>query len=249
MSILIRSFLFYLYLVPITIISALLCVAITPFTNSGQRYALVRHWSCLNLWMLDRICNIQYRVMGINHVLECGARPMILLSKHQSAWETIVYPYLFPKTLCFVSKRELLWLPFFGWALASLNMITINRGDSDAARAAVAVQGRERLALGQWIAIFPEGTRTPVGSYRPYRKGGFRLAIATNTDIIPVAQNAGHVWPRNSFRKYPGLVTVSIGPAISVKGKTEEQIQAEVEGWIEGEMHRIDPDAYSLKTN
>jgi 1-acyl-sn-glycerol-3-phosphate acyltransferase len=174
----------------------------------------------------------------------CGAKPMILLSKHQSAWETIVYPYLFPKTLCFVSKRELLWLPFFGWALASLKMITINRGDREAARAAVAVQGRERLAQGQWIAIFPEGTRTPVGSYRPYRKGGFRLAIATNTDIIPVAQNAGNVWPRNSFRKYPGLVTVSIGPTISVKDKTEEQIQLEVETWIEGEMHRIDPAAY-----
>ena len=249
MSILIRSFLFYLYLVPITVVSAPLCVAMTPFTTSEQRYRLVRYWSCLNLWMLDKICNIQCRVIGMEHAIECGSKPMILLSKHQSAWETIVYPYLFPRTLCFVSKRELLWLPFFGWALASLKMITINRGDSETARAAVAAQGKDRLSKGQWIAIFPEGTRTPVGSYRPYRKGGFRLAIATNTDIIPVAQNAGNVWPRNSFKKYPGLVTVSIGPAISIKGKTEEQIQAAVEGWIEGEMQRIDPTAYSLKTN
>ena len=249
MSILIRSFLFYLYLISITMIAGLFCILFTAFTSAQQRYILFRYWSGMNLLMLDKICNIQCRVLGMEHVIECGAKPMILLSKHQSALETLVYPYLFPKTLCFVSKRELLWLPFFGWALASLKMITINRGDSDAARAAVAVQGRERLALGQWIAIFPEGTRTPVGSYRPYRKGGFRLAIATNTDIIPVAQNAGNVWPRNSFRKYPGLVTVSIGPAISVKGKTEEQIQAEVEGWIEGEMHRIDPAAYSLRTN
>jgi len=182
--------------------------------------------------------------LGMEHIQECGSKPMILLSKHQSAWETIVYPYIFPKTLCFVSKRELLWLPFFGWALASLKMITINRGDRETARAAVAVQGRERLAQGQWIAIFPEGTRTPVGSYRPYRKGGFRLALATETDIIPVAQNAGNVWPRNSFLKYPGMVTVSIGHAISVKDKSEEQIQTEVEAWIEGEMHRIDPSAY-----
>ena len=244
MSVLIRSFLFYVYLVSITILAAVFCVIITPLTSVEQRYALVRYWSGLNLWMLDKICNIQCRVLGMEHIHSCGTKPMILLSKHQSAWETIVYPYLFPKTLCFVSKRELLWLPFFGWALASLKMITINRGDREAARAAVAVQGRGRLAQGQWIAIFPEGTRTPVGSYRPYRKGGFRLAIATNTDIIPVAQNAGNVWPRNSFRKYPGLVTVSIGPAISVKDKTEEQIQAEVEAWIEGEMHRIDPAAY-----
>ena len=244
MLIFIRSLLFYLYLVFITVFGAVFCVLITPLTSVAQRYSIVRFWSYLNLQMLDLVCKIQYQVLGMEHIQECGSKPMILLSKHQSAWETIVYPYIFPKTLCFVSKRELLWLPFFGWALASLKMITINRGDRETARAAVAVQGRERLAQGQWIAIFPEGTRTPVGSYRPYRKGGFRLALATETDIIPVAQNAGNVWPRNSFLKYPGMVTVSIGHAISVKDKSEEQIQTEVEAWIEGEMHRIDPNAY-----
>lgn len=244
MQIYLRSLLFYLYLVFITVFGAVFCVLITPLTSVAQRYSIVRFWSYLNLQMLDLICKIQYQVLGMEHIQECGSKPMILLSKHQSAWETIVYPYIFPKTLCFVSKRELLWLPFFGWALASLKMITINRGDREVSRAAVAVQGRERLAQGQWIAIFPEGTRTPVGSYRPYRKGGFRLALATGTDIIPVAQNAGNVWPRNSFLKYPGMVTVSIGHAISVKDKSEEQIQTEVEAWIEGEMHRIDPNAY-----
>lgn len=244
MQIYLRSLLFYLYLVSITLFGAVFCVLITPLTSVSQRYNIVRSWSYLNLLMLDLICKIQYQVLGMEHIQECGSQPMILLSKHQSAWETIVYPYIFPKTLCFVSKRELLWLPFFGWALASLKMITINRGDRETARAAVAIQGRERLAQGQWIAIFPEGTRTPVGSYRPYRKGGFRLALATGTDIIPVAQNAGNVWPRNSFLKYPGMVTVSIGHAISVKDKSEEQIQTEVEAWIEGEMHRIDPSAY-----
>ena len=244
MQIYIRSLLFYLYLVFTTVFGAVFCVLITPLTSVPQRYSIVRFWSYLNLQMLDLICKIQYQVLGMEHIQECGSQPMILLSKHQSAWETIVYPYIFPKTLCFVSKRELLWLPFFGWALASLKMITINRGDREVARAAVAVQGRERLAQGQWIAIFPEGTRTPVGTYRPYRKGGFRLALATGTDIIPVAQNAGNVWPRNSFLKYPGMVTVSSGHAISVKNKSEEQIQTEVEAWIEGEMHRIDPSAY-----
>ena len=244
MLIYIRSLLFYLYLVFITVFGAVFCVLITPLTSVAQRYSIVRFWSYLNLQMLDLVCKIQYQVLGMEHIQECGSKPMILLSKHQSAWETIVYPYIFPKTLCFVSKRELLWLPFFGWALASLKMITINRGDRETARAAVAVQGRERLAQGQWIAIFPEGTRTPVGSYRPYRKGGFRLALATGTDIIPVAQNAGNVWPRNSFLKYPGMVTVSVGHAISVKDKSEEQIQTEVEAWIEGQMHRIDPSAY-----
>ena len=244
MQIYLRSFLFYLYLVLVTAFASVFCVLITPISTVQHRYGLVRYWSGLNLLMLKLICNIRYRVLGMEHIKECGAKPMILLSKHQSAWETIVYPYIFPKTLCFVSKRELLWLPFFGWALASLKMITINRGDREAARAVVAIQGKARLEQGQWIAIFPEGTRTPVGSYRPYRKGGFRLAMATQTDIIPVAQNAGNVWPRNSFCKYPGLVTVSIGPAISFQDQTEEQIQAKVEEWIEGEMHRIDPHAY-----
>lgn len=123
-------------------------------------------------------------------------------------------------------------------------MIHINRGDREKARSAVNEQGKVVLAEGSWIAIYPEGTRTPRGSFKPYRKGGVRLAISTQTDILPVAQNSGAIWPRNTFIKRPGVITLSIGAVISVMGKTEEQLQLEVETWIEGEMRRIDAPAY-----
>jgi 1-acyl-sn-glycerol-3-phosphate acyltransferase len=172
-------------------------------------------------------------------------KSLIILGKHQSAWETFIYPAFFSKELCFVFKRELLYVPFFGWALASLRMIHINRGDREKSRVAVSAQGKRVLNEGKWIAIFPEGTRTPRGSFQPYRKGGVRLAISTQTDILPVAQNSGAIWPRKTFLKHPGLITLSIGPVISVAGKAEEQLQQEVESWIEGEMRRLDATAYN----
>jgi 1-acyl-sn-glycerol-3-phosphate acyltransferase len=181
----------------------------------------------------------------MEHVTNSLDLPVVVLSKHQSAFETIAFIAIFPKHLCFVFKRELLWLPFFGWALGMLNMIHINRSKRETAAISVANQGRQRLRDGNWILIFPEGTRTPTGSHRPYRKGGARLAVATNASVIPVAHNSGRVWPRNSFLKYPGLVTISIGPLISSAGKTGDQLNAEVEEWIEAEMLKIDPSAYT----
>jgi 1-acyl-sn-glycerol-3-phosphate acyltransferase len=169
---------------------------------------------------------------------------VIILSKHQSAYETIAYIALLPKQLCFVFKRELLWIPFFGWALALLKMIHINRSNKQTAAHSVATQGRKRLSEGKWIMLFPEGTRTPIGSNKPYRKGGARLASATDALVIPIAHNAGRCWPKNSFIKQPGTVIFSIGPAISSTNKSAEELQREVEGWIEAEMRVIDPSAY-----
>ena len=171
-------------------------------------------------------------------------QPVVVLSKHQSAYETIAYIALLPKQLCFVFKRELLWIPFFGWALALLKMIHINRASKETAALSVASQGRKRLSEGKWILMFPEGTRTPVGSHKPYRKGGARLASATGATVVPIAHNAGRFWPRNSFMKYPGTVIFSIGPAIASAGKSGDQLHQEVEAWIEAEMRRIDPSAY-----
>jgi 1-acyl-sn-glycerol-3-phosphate acyltransferase len=170
--------------------------------------------------------------------------PVVILSKHQSAYETIAYIALLPKQLCFVFKRELLWIPFFGWALALLKMIHINRASKQTAALSVASQGRKRLSEGKWIMLFPEGTRTPIGSNKPYRKGGARLASATGALVIPIAHNAGRVWPKNSFLKKPGTVIFSIGPVIRSDGKSAEALQQEVEGWIESEMRIIDPSAY-----
>ena len=151
---------------------------------------------------------------------------------------------LLPKQVCFVFKRELLWIPFFGWALALLKMIHINRNSKETAALSVVGQGRKRLSEGKWILLFPEGTRTGTGTHQPYNKGGARLASATEAMVIPIAHNAGRCWPKNSFLKYPGTVIFSIGPAINSVGKTGGQLHQEVEKWIEAEMRVIDPKAY-----
>jgi 1-acyl-sn-glycerol-3-phosphate acyltransferase len=171
-------------------------------------------------------------------------KPVVVLSKHQSAYETIFYIAKLPKQVCFVFKRELLWIPFFGWALALLKMIHINRNSKETAALSVVGQGKKRLSEGKWILLFPEGTRTPTGSHQPYSKGGARLASATEALVIPIAHNAGRCWPKNSFLKQPGTVIFSIGPAISSTGKTGGQLHQEVEKWIEAEMRVIDPTAY-----
>jgi 1-acyl-sn-glycerol-3-phosphate acyltransferase len=174
--------------------------------------------------------------------------PVILMSKHQSAWETIAYLSVFPKQLCYVFKKELLYIPFFGWAMAMLRMIHIDRSQGDKAALAVSIQGKERLNEGCWIIIYPEGTRAPVGKQIPYRKGGARLAVDTEALVIPIAQNAGHCWPKNSYLKFPGLITVSIGPAISTQGKNPSVVIRAVESWIEAEMRQIDSKAYQAQS-
>jgi 1-acyl-sn-glycerol-3-phosphate acyltransferase len=150
-----------------------------------------------------------------------------------------------PRPLCYVFKRELLYVPFFGWALGMLKMVHINRKDGANAFASVARQGKERMADGAWMIMFPEGTRTPVGAPNPrYKSGGARFAVDTGAWVLPIALNSGRLWPRNAFLKHPGLITVSVGPAISSAGKTSDQLNREVQTWIETEMRRIDADSY-----
>jgi len=240
-----RSLLFYLFGFTSVTIYASLIILVIPFTSIHTRYDIGVSWCRLIQKVLLLLCGIDSKIKGIENIPQDSNKQLIILGKHQSAWETFVYPATFSKELCFVFKRELLYVPFFGWALASLKMIHINRGDREKAREAVSAQGKQVLKEGRWIAIFPEGTRTPRGSFKPYRKGGVRLAISTQTDILPIAQNSGAIWPRKTFLKRPGLITLSIGPVISVADKTEEQLQFEVETWIEDEMRRLDAPAYS----
>jgi 1-acyl-sn-glycerol-3-phosphate acyltransferase len=240
-----KSLLFYIFGFTSVTIYACVIILVIPFTGTKTRYDIGVSWCQLIDKVLFLLCGIQSQIKGMENIPRDPQKQLIVLGKHQSAWETFVYPAIFPKELCFVFKRELLYVPFFGWALASLKMIHINRSDRENARAAVSAKGKQVLKEGRWIAIFPEGTRTPRGSFKPYRKGGVRLAISTQTDILPVAQNSGAIWPRKTFLKRPGLITLSIGPVISVAGKTEEMLQLEVEGWIEGEMRRLDASAYS----
>lgn len=242
--ILVRSILFFLFLLVFTPVFALSCFIVFPFVNAERRYEYVRNWNITVTYLAKVLCGIEYEFLGMENIQAMMDKPVILLSKHQSAWETIAFLALLPKQLCFVFKRELLWIPFFGWALGMLRMIHINRSKGAAAAHSIAAQGKKYMSQGVWVIIFPEGTRTKVGTHQPYRKGGARLASATNAWVIPIAHNAGHFWPKNSFLKYPGKITVSIGPAISSEDKTAEQLHQATEKWIETEMRVIDAPAY-----
>ena len=239
-----RSILFFIFQIVWTIPYAIACIVSFPFLSRVQRYWFAAGWCKTVIWVADKLCGIRYHVEGWENLPDT---PVVLLSKHQSAWETVALPALMPRPLCFVFKRELLYVPFFGWALGLLSMIHIDRRKGTDAFASVVRQGRERLSEGSWIIMFPEGTRTKTGSRNKYKSGGARLASTTGTPVVPIAHNAGRVWPRNSFVKYPGEVILSIGPVIQTEGRTAEAVNADVAEWIEREMIRIDPAAYTSK--
>ncbi|KJK23918.1 acyl-phosphate glycerol 3-phosphate acyltransferase [Burkholderiaceae bacterium 16] len=244
-----RSLLFALFLLIVTPPYACACFIVFPFMNADRRYRFVRGWPRLVTAAAAVICGIRYRYEGREHFDGMLDKPVVVLSKHQSAWETVAYLATLPKPMCFVFKRELLLVPFFGWALGMLKMVHINRKEGTRAFASAVRQGRERLSEGAWIIMFPEGTRTPSGLERTrYKSGGARLAVETGAWVIPMAVNSGRLWPRNSFLKYPGMITVSVGAPISSANKTADQVNQEVEAWIERDMRRIDAESYRSKT-
>ncbi|SAL17975.1 acyltransferase [Caballeronia terrestris] len=238
----IRSLLLLAYFVVYTVPYAIACFIAFPFLRADRRYWMAAGWCKSTIVVLRYLNGIRYTIMGFENLPD---GPAVLLSKHQSAWETIAFPALMPRPLCYVFKRELLFVPFFGWALGLLKMVHIDRKQGKDAFASVARQGRARMDEGAWVIMFPEGTRTRVGSQGKYKTGGARFAVATGAPVVPIAHNAGHVWPRHSFLKYAGIVTVSIGKPIDTAGLTAEEVNQRVEAWIEAEMRRIDPAAYS----
>lgn len=236
-----RSLLFALITLVATVIWACVCFVAAPLPYN-QRYWVTGRWNMFIIWLAKVLCGIRYQVKGAENLPD---QPVILLSKHQSAWETIFLLWKMPRPLVFVLKRELLYVPFFGWGLALLRMIPIDRSKGKDAFAQVVTKGRQRLANGQWIIMFPEGTRIPVGRQGKYKGGAARLAIETGTAVVPIALNSGECWPKNSFIKQPGLITVSIGKPISPEGLNALQLMQQVEKWIESEMRVISPHAYS----
>jgi len=209
----------------------LLCFPLTM----RARWNLLQVWVRFITWWLHLTCGLTYEVQGTENIIP---GPAIVLSKHQSTWETIALQEIFPPHV-WVAKKELMWLPFFGWGLALMKTIAIKRGTGRAAIKQLVQQGKARLDEGLWIVIFPEGTRIAPGEKGQYRIGGAILAEKTGYPVIPVAHNAGEYWPRRSFIKYPGVIQVRIGPAISVTGKSAQQILDEAAGWIEARMSEI----------
>lgn len=237
---LLRSLVFALIMTVATVIWALACFGflLLPYR---PRYYLITRWNAFIIWTARLICGIRWQIKGLENLPDT---PIILLSKHQSAWETIFYCCALPRPMIFVLKRELLYIPFFGWGLAMLRMIAIDRNKGRDAMAQVIEVGRQRLADGQWVIMFPEGTRTRVGTQGKYKAGGALLAIGTGTAVVPIAMNSGDCWPRNAFIKTPGVITVSIGKPIASQGRAPAELMAEVEKWIESEMRVISPAAY-----
>lgn len=231
---LLRSALFALALVVVTPPYALIALATFPLPRRA-RYRIISGWSRLVVRLARAICGIRWTVEGREHL---PGDPAVILAKHQSAWETLAFQEIFPPQVL-VLKKELLWIPFFGWGLALMSPIAIDRANGRAALRDIARRGRERLAQGFWVVIFPEGTRVRVGEKRAYRQGGAWLAAQCGVPVVPVAHNAGRLWPRNAFVKRAGNVTVRIGPPIPTAGRDAKQISADAEAWIEGEQRTL----------
>ena len=231
---LVRSALFAAALILVTPPYALVALATFPLPRM-VRYRIISGWSRLVVRLARALCGIRWRVEGREHL---PARPAVILAKHQSAWETLAFQEIFPPQVL-VLKRELLWIPFFGWGLALMSPIAIDRANGRAALRDIARRGKERLAQGFWVVIFPEGTRVRVGEKRAYQQGGAWLAAQCGVPVVPVAHNAGRLWPRNAFLKRPGTVTVRIGPPIPTAGRDAKQVSGEAEAWIEGEQRTL----------
>ena len=205
-------------------------------------------WLKMAMYGLRTICGVQWRVSGYDNLPLGATSPAILLVKHQSTLETFLMPVLMPHPLAYVFKRELLYIPFFGWAIGRLDMVHIDRAQRAQAFNKVVEQGKRLLAQGVWVIMFPEGTRIPRGQRGSYKSGGTRLAVATGAPVIPIAVTSARCWPRKAFVKHPGVVDVSIGKPIPTEGRAADDLTREVEAWIEAEMRRLDPDAYAQES-
>jgi 1-acyl-sn-glycerol-3-phosphate acyltransferase len=232
---LLRSSLFFIGQVitaPIFTLIAFLALPLNPVT----RNVLISGWARSMIWWLRITCNIRHEVTGLENLPNS---PSIILSKHQSAWETLAFQAIFP-TQVYVLKRELLWIPIFGWGLAMSSPIAIDRSAGREALKKLVANGAARLKSGLWVVIFPEGTRIAPGEKGKYQIGGAWLATHTKTQVVPVAHNAGRYWAKNSFIKKQGVIQIHIGKPIQTAGLKADVLNHQVEAWIESEMAILD---------
>lgn len=240
----VRSTLFMAYALVWSILTAPLVVIAALALRGLWGYRFGKLWRLGIQFGVENILGIRPKVIGLENMPK---EPCVILSKHQSAWETMTLQDLVPAgAYCvFVLKRELLRVPLVGWGLGAMKMISIDRMAGKDALDQVVVQGRERLKQGFYVILFPEGTRVAPGQKKRYKPGGAYLATRVGCKVVPIAHDAGELWPRQAFLKTPGTVTMSIGPAFDATGMTEAEVNQRAEAWIEDEMHRISPHRYA----
>lgn len=240
-----RSLLFVAWGVLTVIPWGLGVLLMSLFASSTTLYWACSRWVRLCLWGARVFCGVRGEWRGLEHLPSDPKQALILLPKHQSTLETFALCAYLPRPLAFVFKRELLFIPFFGWAMARLDMVHIDRRRRAEAFAKVIAQGRRLAAQGVWVVMFPEGTRIERGQSGDYKLGGTRLAVANGVPVLPIACATAACWPRGSLRLRPGRYVISIGKPIAPEGRTPEELMAEARAWIEAEMRRLDPEAYA----
>ena len=234
--ILLRSLIYQIFFIGSTLVFSFVIVLVAGMASDTLIARLARSWAQANLVALRLICRLDYRVQGIEHLPQ---EPVVVLCKHQSAWEIIALRALLPFEQSWVLKQELMRLPFFGWAMKRLHPIPIDRAAGRRAAAQLIREGERLLNAGRWIVIFPEGTRVAPGARRPYAIGGAMLAERTGRPVVPIAHNAGYFWGRRRFVKYPGTIDVVIGPMLETQGRKAGEINAAVEEWIETTLEAL----------
>ncbi len=235
-----RGWIFYILLALSIIILTIALLATRPFLSLTTRYeAICRPWARFCLKLLEATCGVRLENEGMERMPPAG-KPVVVLSKHQSAWDPFWLGAYLREPVCFLYKRSLNWIPFLGWAIWSMDMLAVDRSHGRSAFENFMKRGPEVLKRGGWIALFPEGTRVPPGEHVRYKTGGARFACSAGVPILPIAHNAGHAWPKNSIGKRPALIRVSVGPLIETAGRDPGEVTREVEAWIEAEVARLD---------
>ncbi len=201
----------------------------------NQRYAIGSSWAKMNMLFLRWFCNLNYEIKGKENIPQQAS---LVISNHQSTWETMSFQHFLPNQL-WVMKKELFRIPIFGWGLALMSPIAIDRSAGRKAIDQIVEQGEQKLNAGRWVIIFPEGTRISPGTNSKYKMGGFVFASRITHPVLPIAHNAGEFWPKHSFIKYPGTITVSIGESFNAIGMKPDQVKTKVEGWIRQELELI----------
>ena len=225
----IRSGLWFTWLVVTLVPYAVVLLLLAVFSRAAA-YPVAKAWLGLVVWGARWIAGVQYRVQGMESLPAAGSLdPVILCPKHQSTWETFALPAMMSHPLAYVFKKELLMIPFFGWAIGALEMVHIDRSKHSEAWNKVAEQGQVLMAKGIWIIMFPEGTRTERGKQGKYKSGATRLAITTGAAVVPIAVSSAKCWPRRSFRLSPGIIDVSIAKPIPSTGREPDELMQEVE--------------------